>query len=379
MSVDSAENNVSNWGQTNASTNYDNGTNQWLVNTSTNDKTCSSWAQVAQAVSGDLANQQSTSNNTNSIIPNNLTTKQQQQISTSNQNQELIDETGSQQVTHHQNLLQSQFNFDHLNPNDELLYNSKWGKSVINHDNAWDHLENDLSPSSANIDQSTITSSITNQSNSSQSGFKTSTIEQQIRNNNGTELWENNLRQTKEIQSGIGNSCLIGINNSGISNSMDCLQSTGNLMNNQSNQQQSIDQQTNCMIGSGNSNGNENQWISKLVPQTANQTAQSNLNLHRFGGIWGEDEDLSNVWIGIPNNSSQNSLQNHQSNQNQLSNLNNTSSTTTSSNVFNNRQPNSINCDKGQTSSSSNLQLLSNSNKNWISDDNNWGDFFFHF
>lgn len=98
------------------------------------------------------------------------------------------------------------------------------------------------------------------------------------------------------------------------------------------------------------SNAADTQW-SKMVPTAGH-----------FGGTWGEeDEDLTNVWTGIPN--SNNSLT-HQSSQ---LNMNSTSA----SNVFNNRQPNSINCDKG------NLQLLSNtnSNKNWISDDNeNWGE-----
>jgi len=290
MSVDSAENNVSSaWGHTSTSTsNYDNGTNQWLVNSS--EKVCGSWAQ---AVSGNG------DSSTNSNIPNNQTNK----LNSSNQSDHnLIDDNGSQ--TNQNLVLSSHFNFDDLNSND--LYSTKWGKSVIDHDNAWG--QDDLSPSSNSAN------------NANRSSF-----DSHIANNNGTELWINNLRQTKELQ---GNNSTAG--------GLDLQASNLN--------QQSIEQANNA----------DTQW-SKLQA-TANH----------FGGHWGEEEDLSNVWCGIPN-SSQNSATNQ-----------NVNSSTSTSNVFNNRQPNSINCDKG------NLQLLTanpNTIKNWISDDNhnnnnnnNWND-----
>lgn len=163
MSVDSAENsNVSSgWGQ-NTSTSYDNiGTNQWLVNNGES-KVCGSWAQ---AVSGDTCT--SSSSTTNSNIPNNQTNK----LNSSNQS-DLIDENGSQ--TNQNLLVSSHFNFDNLN-------HTKWGKSVINHDNnAWDLV--DLSPSSANHAENS------NSAGNSATGFK-SALDQQIRNNNGTGMY----------------------------------------------------------------------------------------------------------------------------------------------------------------------------------------------
>lgn len=138
-----------------------------------------------------------------------------------------------------------------------------------------------------------------------------------MRNNTGTELWENNLRQTKELSSEIQSPI----------NSID--------------QQSPIEQVT---------NQGDTQWKKLAV----------NSN-HSFGGTWGEEEDLSNVWTGIPNSAT-----------NQL--LNNSNSTSSQNNVFRQQTQNSINCDKGN-----NLQLLSNQtnqNKNWISDNfsNNWGE-----
>lgn len=164
MSVDSAENNVSSgWGQNTSTSSYvNNGTNQWLVN-NTSDKVCGSWAQ---AVSGDSSNSQSSNNQ----IQNQSMTSSK--LNTSTQS-DLMPDNGSQT---NQTSVSSHFNFDELNPND--LYSTKWGKSVINHDNAWDLV--DLSPSSANNQNSTLASS------NSAAGFKNSAIDQQTRNNNGT-------------------------------------------------------------------------------------------------------------------------------------------------------------------------------------------------
>lgn len=165
---------------------------------------------------------------------------------------------------------------------------------MINHDNKWESIyPTGQSPSSAK-----------------DNGLKPF---EQMRNN-GCELWENNLRQTKEL------------------NNSELMQSP--------NVQQPIEQ-------------TDTQW-KKLVSTTSH-----------FGGTWGEEEDLSNVWTGIPNNTAS-----VNSNNQQLTNSNNQTSTSINSNVFRQTQ-NSIN------SAKSNLQLLpNNSNKNRISEDNeNWGKF----
>ena len=296
MSVtDAAETNASSnggWGSQSTSSwdNSTNGANQWLVNSAGDKVVCGSWAQ---AVSGD----QSASSSAAAAVS--ASQDRTQQISNlpnnksiSSTQSDLIEENGSQINQH---IASSQF--DDLS---DELYSTRWGSSVINHDNGWDL----NSPSSANTSHSQHAHGA-----NAAGGFKP--LDAASLSNLGTELWHNNLRQTRELTN------------------PDLLQSPGI--------QQPIEQA-------------DTQW-KKLVAGTASH----------FGGTWGEEEDMSNVWTGIPSGSAAGS----QANQlvaNQLAN--NQTRSTSATSIF---RQNSINCGKA------NAQLLSN-NSNWISDDNeNWG------
>lgn len=298
MSVtDAAETNASSnggWGQS-ATSAWDSGStgaNQWLVNS---DKVCGSWAQAvsggdqssssASAAAASSSGSAASNPQMSSNIPNN-----KQSIG------EPIEENGSQ--------INQQIVSSHFDELTDELYSTRWGSSVINHDNGWDL----NSPSSANNSHGGANTA---------GGFKP--LDPASLSNLGTELWHNNLRQTRELTNS------------------ELLQSPGAQQN------------------AAGLEPAEAQW-KKLVAGTATH----------FGGTWGEEEDMSNVWTGIPNSGPAGS----QANQlvaNQLAAANNqTRSTSATSNVF---RQNSINCGKA------NAQLLSN-NSNWISDDNeNWGKF----
>lgn len=311
MSVtDAAETNASSngaWGSQNTSgwdSSSTNGANQWLVNSAGDKLACGSWAQAvsgsdqsasaaaaaAAAASASAVNQQSSSSNSSNIPNNN-------KLNSSSQS-DLLEENGSQLNQH---VASSQF--DDLS---DELYSTRWGSSVINHDNGWDL----NSPSSANNANNSSNASHS-QTQGGPAGFKP--LDQASLSNLGTELWHNNLRQTREL--------------------------TGSELLQSSNVQQPIEQA-------------DTQW-KKLVAGTATH----------FGGHWDEqEEDMTNVWTGIPSGCGGN--QTNQLVANQLAANNQTRSTSATSNVF---RQNSINCGKA------NAQLLSN-NSNWISDDNeNWG------
>ena len=175
MSVtDAAETNASSngvWASQSASS-WDastNGANQWLVN-SAGDKVCGSWAQAVSGGDQSASAAAAAASATNQIsnIPN---TK----LISSTQS-DLVEENGSQINQH---IASSQF--DDLS---DELYSTRWGSSVINHDNSWDL----NSPSSAN--------SHPNNGSQAAGGFKP--LDQAQLSNLGTELWHNNLRQTRE-------------------------------------------------------------------------------------------------------------------------------------------------------------------------------------